>query len=64
MLPSPIDLDRATQRREETVAATIRRTSDPTRVAPARRVLGRWFMALGARLAGEPALLLAGSPRG
>lgn len=64
MLPSPIELDQATERREETVLATLRQPTEPTHVAPARRVVGRWFIALGAKLAGEPALRLAGPSRG
>ena len=64
MLPNAIDFDQATERREETVLATLRQPAEPSHVAPVRRALGRWFIALGAKLAGEPAFRLAGSPRG
>ena len=56
MLPNQIELDLAAERREETVSDVLRDPVDRAGIAPARRVLGRWFMTVGARLAGEPPL--------
>lgn len=63
MLPDDIVLDQAHERLERfAVDATRRPTTRPTS-AGLRRVIGYRFIALGRRIAAEPALELARAPR-
>lgn len=64
MLPTTIDLDQAVERNER---AAVERSASPRAASatdtwsthPARRAIGRWVMAIGARIAAEPRLDLA-----
>jgi hypothetical protein len=62
MFLDPIDLDQAHERHERFVSEALRsRTSGrPTTV---RRTIGQGFIALGRRIAADPRLELARSPR-
>jgi len=63
MLPTTIDLDQAVERNER---AAVERSASPRAASAtdtwshqARRAIGRWVMAIGARIAAEPRLDLA-----
>ena len=63
MLPTIIELEQAHERHERAVAELLETPRQINHVTGARRAIGRWFMAVGARLAAEPTVRLAG-PRG
>jgi hypothetical protein len=63
MLPTIIELEQAHERQERAVAELLETPREITHIHGARRAIGRWFMAVGARLAAEPPVRLAG-PRG
>jgi hypothetical protein len=63
MLPTTIELEQAAERRERAVADLLEASRRESRIGAARRAIGRWFMALGARIAAEPPPQLAGPRR-
>jgi hypothetical protein len=63
MLPTIIELEQAQERQEHAVSELLDTPRQTNHIHGARRAIGRWFMAVGARLAAEPPVRLAG-PRG
>jgi hypothetical protein len=63
MLPTTIELEQAAERRERAVADLLEAPRRESRIGAARRAIGRWFMALGARIAAEPPPQLASQRR-
>lgn len=55
MLPTHIDLDQAHERHEDHVSDVLRERRFATRTVSVRRAIGRRFIALGRRIAAEPA---------
>jgi hypothetical protein len=54
MLPTTIELEQAAERQERAVSELLEMPRATSRIDLARRAIGRWFMALGARIAADP----------